>query len=101
MTGEVDMNAAIAGLRKVRTRRRTVWILFGLFLPVLFLIGQLFGEKILMYSAFLYLSLYVAARGANAHCPVPPLWRAFPLTYVTRVLVSWKVRALPPSSRFV
>lgn len=68
---EHDIGVIVEGVRKIRRRRNIGWILFALFLPVLFVVGQLFGEKVLIYSVFLYLLLDVAAGvwSLSARCP--------------------------------
>jgi len=70
---ERDIDVIVAGVRKIRRRRNTVWILFALFLPVLLLTGRLFVRR----SSVFYLSVHGALRGGRSAagcCPVPSLW---------------------------
>ena|ERR1044071_3606847 len=63
--------AMIEGLRLIRRRRLTVFTLFVLFGPFVFLFYKLFGEKIVMLAAFSFLLLYLIAgvRMQIARCP--------------------------------
>ncbi len=68
---ERDIGVIVEGVRNIRRRRNAVWILWVLFIPVMFSIGELFGDKALTYSAPLYFVLYVAAglRMNAVRCP--------------------------------
>ena len=67
---ERDIDVIVEGVREIRRRKNTVWILVALFLP-LFLVAQLVGQKVLLYSTILYMVICFAAglRLTAVRCP--------------------------------
>src|SRR5215203_5743947 len=50
----------LEGLHRIRIRRRCVWIVFLLFIPVCLLAVRLFGEKAGPYAALFWMAVFAA-----------------------------------------
>ena len=68
---QTNIDVILEGVLKVRRRRTVVWVLLGLFLPVSFLAGWLFGDTGVKCAASLFGVLYVTAvvRLHAVRCP--------------------------------